>query len=346
VHEKLPSVPFPPYPDIRLAAPLSRRVRRVVREFRPDLVHCQTEFVIGRLGQRAAVESGTPVVSSYHTDFSRYTEAYRVGWLRPTVTKSIARFHQRSVRVYTPSEAAKSDLARIGVHHVEVWGRGVDVEQFHPAKRSTALRQELGVDDAFVFLHVGRMAPEKNVGLVLDAFRLLTEREPELRARLVVAGAGPALDEMRKRAPARVSFMGNVDRHGVLPTLYASGDAFVYASETETLGLVILEAMASGLAVIACPAGGIAANLRHEENGLAFPPGDAEAMAAAMARVARDAALRSGLATGARTWAESHSWRAELDRLDASYREVLALHDSTANSVTHTARFSRVAVMN
>jgi phosphatidylinositol alpha 1,6-mannosyltransferase len=323
VHEKLPSVPFPPYPDIRLAAPMYRRVADVVRDFRPDLIHCQTEFVVGRLGQRAAEEFGIPLVSSYHTDFSRYTESYGMPFARPSVTRYIARFHGRSRRVYTPSEPAKNDLAGMGVHNVEVWGRGVDVHQFRPDKWSSELRLKFGLAASFVFLHVGRIAAEKNVHVVLEAFDLVRRQRPDLNATLVIAGAGPELTRLRNRAPAGVKFLGNLDRHGVLPTLYASADAFVYASETETLGLVVLEAMASGLPVIATPAGGVADNLRDEHNGLAFPPRDAEAMTRCMARVATDETLRKRLSSNARTWAEERSWSAELDRLSWSYHEVL-----------------------
>jgi glycosyltransferase involved in cell wall biosynthesis len=298
-------------------------VADAVREFRPDLVHCQTEFVVGRLGQIAAARFGIPLVSSYHTDFSRYTESYGVPWLRSAVTKYIARFHRRSRRVYTPSDSAKNDLARIGVDTVEVWGRGVDVKQFNPGMWSGALREQLGVDDEIMFLHVGRLAPEKNVELVLDAYRTFRDQNRDIRSLLVIAGDGPSADTLRERAGPGVEFLGNLERRLVLPLLYASADAFVYASETETLGLVILEAMASGLPVIATPVGGVAVNLRDGENGLAFEPGNRTAMVAAMERMARQDGLRRKLGRAARAWAESRSWRAELDRLEESYREVI-----------------------
>lgn len=336
VHLKLPSMPFPTYPDIRLAAPMLRGVRRVIREFRPDLVHCHTEFVVGRMGQLVAKQLGIPCVSSYHTDFSRYTESYGVGRLRGLVTRYIARFHRRSVRVYTPSEPARDDLGRMGVDNVEVWGRGVDVDQFHPNKWSGALRDQLGVDDDFVFLLVSRLAPEKNAHVVIEAFRRFRAANPDARATLVIAGDGPSADDLRARAPAGVRFLGNLERHLILPLLYASADCFVYASETETLGLVVLEAMASGLPVIAAPAGGVADNLRHEQNGLAFGAGDALAMTDAMARIVRDAALRRRLSKGARAWAEAHSWLAELDRLEISYRDVLATLPPTSRKFANS----------
>ena len=116
--------------------------------------------------------------------------------------------------------------------------------------------------------------------------------------------------------------------------MYASADCFVYASATETLGLVVLEAMSSGLPVIATPQGGVSANLRHEHNGLAFPMGDVVRMAEAMGRVAKDLPLRMRLAKNARAWAEAHSWRLELDRLEASYREVLSLGSAPLEVLT------------
>lgn len=321
---RLASVPMPTYPDIRASAPHYGAIVHLMDRFRPHLVHCETEFLVGRMSQLAAAQRGIPLVSSYHTDFSRYTEKYGVPWLRGLVTGYLARFHRRSGRVYTPSEPARDDLHRMGVSGVEVWGRGVDVDQFHPSMWSSALREQLHVADDFVFLHVGRLAAEKNVELVIDAFRLFAARHPELPASLVIAGDGPVAGALRDRAAdlPRVSFLGNLERHLVLPLLYASADAFLYASETETLGLVVLEAMASGVPVVATPAGGVADNLRDGVNGLAFPPGDVEGMCDAMARVALQEPLRRRLSLGARQWAESRSWRAELDRLDESYREV------------------------
>jgi phosphatidylinositol alpha 1,6-mannosyltransferase len=99
-------------------------------------VHCQTEFGIGRAGKAAAARRRIPVVSSYHTDFARYAEAYGARWLRRAVSRYIARFHRSSRRVYTPSSVARADLLRLGLQDVEVWGRGVDTETFHPGRRS------------------------------------------------------------------------------------------------------------------------------------------------------------------------------------------------------------------
>jgi glycosyltransferase involved in cell wall biosynthesis len=323
---EIPSVPFPPYPDIRLAAPLYGPIADAVRDFQPDVVHCATEFIIGRLGQVAAERAGLPVVTSYHTDFSRYTEAYGAPWLRPTVSRYLARFHGRAVRTFTPSDAARNDLLALGIRDVEVWGRTVDTENFSPTRRDVKVGRILGTERAVLFLHVGRLAAEKGVHHIIEAFRLARASLPAGAIHLIIAGGGPEEPALRASAPDGVTFLGVLDRARHLPRLYASADAFVFASTTETLGLVVLEAMASGLPVIAPAAGGVADHLRHEENGLEVPPADASNMARAMVRIAMNPALRSALSHGARRTAEALSWEGELDRLCVSYREVRATH--------------------
>jgi glycosyltransferase involved in cell wall biosynthesis len=318
----IPSAPMPGYPDIRLALPADRPIASLIRDFQPDLVHSPTEFVLGRIAQRLALAAGIPVVSSYHTDFSRYTEAYGVGWLRPSVSRYLAEFHRRSRRVYTPSHVARADLAAIGVHEVEVWGRGVDTRHFSPVRRSDALRAAYGGRDTFILLHVGRMAAEKGVDRIIAAFDLARQSLPSGALHLVIAGSGPKEDALRESAREGVTFLGNLDRGEVLPRLYASADAFLFASLTETLGLVVLEAMSSGLPVIAVPAGGVADHLRDDVNGVACAAEDTGDMAAAIVRLALDRARTRRLAAGARMTAEALDWSIELDALDRSYREI------------------------
>ena len=318
----LTSFPLPGYSEVRLTLPAPAPVHRLVAAFRPDLVHCATEFTIGRMGQLAADRAGIPLVSSYHTDFSQYAEAYGKGWLRGTVSAYLKRFHQRSRRVYTPSTVSREDLLRLNVPDVEVWGRGVDAQRFNPGRRSAGLRADLGLDGRYTFLYVGRLAPEKRPEQILDAFRLAREMLPKDTIRLIMAGTGPREAELRAIAPPGVTFIGFLDRRSLLPDLYASSDAFVFASVTETLGLVVLEAMASGLPVIAAPAGGLRDHLRDGYNGMAYPAGSAYEMASAMARMAWDRALTERLALGARRTAEELTWDRELIRLDRSYREV------------------------
>ena len=338
LHVDLPSVPFPPYPDIRLAAPSYPAIARTLAEFRPSVVHCATEFMIGRLGQIAADPRGLPLVTSYHTDFGRYAEAYGAPRLRKAVSNYISRFHSRALRTFTPSHAARGDLLDLGVKDVEVWGRTVDTRVFAPQRCDPLIRPLHGWERKFVLLHVGRLAAEKGVHRILEAFGIARNLLPSGSLHLVIAGGGPEESSLRAVAPPDVTFLGVLDHRRALPQLYASADAFVLTSLTETLGLVVLEAMASGLPVIASPAGGVADHLRHEENGLSYPAGDVTGMAHAMVRLAMNPQLRDNLARGARQTAEGLDWEGELDRLGESYREVCAAHERRVDRPTPAER--------
>jgi glycosyltransferase involved in cell wall biosynthesis len=331
----LPSVAVPGYAELRLVLRGRRAMRDLVADFRPHLVHCETEFTVGRMGRHAAEAAGVPVVSSYHTDFGRYAEAYGAPWLRPGVTAYLRRFHRRSERVYTPSSVSREELVSLGLADVEVWGRGVDTTVFHPGRRSQTLRAELGMESRFTFLYVGRLAAEKRVDVVLDAFRRASALVPHGVMHLIIAGTGPDEAALRAVAPPDVSFLGFLDRRTRLPDLYANCDAFAFASVTETLGLVVLEAMASGLPVLAAPSGGVRDHLRDGVNGLAYAPLERAALARAMVLLVSEFELTRRLARGARRTADGLSWDRELDRLDASYREVCGRypHPAPASSV-------------
>ena len=292
----VPSIPLPRYPEVRLSLPRPGSIHDLIKRFKPDLVHCATEFGVGRMGQIAAARAEVPLVSSYHTDFARYADAYGTSWLRGSVTSYLGRFHRRSRRVFTPSTISRQDLLRLEVANVEVWGRGVDAELFHPGRRSQAMRAALGMGSRFTFVYVGRLAPEKRAEQIIQAFRLASETLPRGVIHLIMAGTGPCEAELRAAAPPGVTFLGFLDRRSRLPDLYANCDAFVFASVTETLGLVVLEAMASGLPVVAAPAGGVRDHLRDGRNGLAYPAGDVGAMARAMVKLAEDWGLTQRLA--------------------------------------------------
>jgi glycosyltransferase involved in cell wall biosynthesis len=164
---------------------------------------------------------------------------------------------------------------------------------------------------------------------VLESYRIARSLLPAGAVHLVIAGSGPKESALRASAPEGVTFLGALDRAATLPRLYASGDAFVFASLTETLGLVVLEAMASALPVIAATAGGVADHLRHEENGLAYTAGSIDECAHAIVRLVLEPALRRTLGAHARRPAERLSWDREFLRLDDSYRDVCARSATT-----------------
>lgn len=322
-HFTVRSVGCPGYRDLRLTWPSMRYLRRIVHDVRPDMIYCATEGMVGRAASRIANELELPLVTTYHTDFSKYCTAYGVPWLRPAVSAWLSRFHAAADCTLTPSIASRRQLQQLGVPHAKVWSGGVDVEQFHPRHGSTLARYRFALGNAFTFLYVGRLAPEKNIELLLRAFARVQKERPHGSVRLLIAGTGPSESSLRLQAPEGVTFLGALDRRHDLPPLYASANAFTFASTTETLGLVTLEAMASGLPVVAVAAGGVGDYLEHGRNGLAFGPEDVDACAAAMTRLCDDPSLHERLRVGARTTAERYANGAEFDRLDTLLREVI-----------------------
>jgi glycosyltransferase involved in cell wall biosynthesis len=309
-HElRVPSLPFPPYPSIRLSLPHYGDVTRFLDGFAADVVHAATEGPLGILGRRYALQRGIPLVTSYHTNFPQYARYYGGRLLEPLVWRWLVRFHRAARLTHTPGEAVRDELLRRGIERAVVWGRGVDTGHFTPALRDAGWRRHLaGADDALIVLHVGRLAPEKNIDVLTESFRLARERLGP-RVVFVVAGEGPR----RRRVAAHLPFarlMGFLDPWS-LATLYASADLCVLPSFTETCGLVALEAMASGLPVVAADAGGLRESVRHGENGLLVAPRDSTGFAAAVVALASDDATRAAFAAEARRTALARDVGAE-----------------------------------
>ena len=316
------SMPFPPYPDIRLSLPPYGGVREHLGRFSPDLVHVTTEGPLGLVGRRFALRHDVPLVTSFHTDFPRYTHDYGMGWLEPLVWRWLLWFHGPARRTQTPGEAVVRRLREQGIAHATLWGRGVDTRRFHPHHRAPGLRREWGAEtDRPAIVHVGRLAREKNLGMLVEAWTLARQELGPQGAVFLLVGAGPVAAELAARAPWAVR-IGFIDRDE-LARLYASADICVLPSRTETLGLVALEAMASGIAVIAADAGGFRETVRSGENALLADPRDPRAFADAIVRLSRDVELRRRLAEEGRRRAEDRDIRKEAADLLRQYEEVI-----------------------
>jgi phosphatidylinositol alpha 1,6-mannosyltransferase len=318
---RVPSLPFPPYPAIRLSLPSFAAVARFLDGFQPGLVHVHTEGPLGLAGRRYALRRGLPLVTSFHTDFPRYLRHYGAPALAPLVWRWLAWFHSPAALTLTPGDAIRDELRRHGLSAVGVWGRGVDPRHFHPARRDTAWRRWLaGGDDSAIVLHVGRLAPEKNLAILIAAWKLARERLGQ-RATFVVAGEGPLAARLVSELPF-VRQLGFLPRT-TLANVYASCDLCVLPSHTETCGLVALEAMASGLPVIAADAGGLRESVRHEETGLLVAPHDARGFAAGIEALVLDPARRFALAAAAREWAFERDSAHEDAELIAQYADLV-----------------------
>ncbi|WP_019627107.1 glycosyltransferase family 1 protein [Thioalkalivibrio sp. ALJT] len=244
----LPGIPLPGYEGLRMGLPAARRLTRLWQARRPDAVYIATEGPLGHSALRVARRLGIPVASGFHTQFDGYAAYYGVGWLTPIVRALLRRFHNRCAVTLAPTQALADELAGQGFERVAVMARGVDTRRFAPQWRSVALRQQWGVDEtAPVVLYVGRLASEKNLPLAFAAFRALQQRVPA--ARLVLVGDGPARAALEREHPDALFAGQQVGAD--LAGYYASADLFLFPSSSETFGNVVIEALASGLPVLA-----------------------------------------------------------------------------------------------
>jgi glycosyltransferase involved in cell wall biosynthesis len=312
-----PSKPLLFSPEVQWATPRQSRITTDLAAFRPDVVHCLTEFSMGRAGVRAARTLGVPLVASAHTDYEQYAERYGLGWAVWPGWHYLRAFYANARVVLAPTRHYQLHLQRRGVRHTGIWSRGVDLDEFGPRFRSADWRARFGVGtgDALV-THVGRIAPEKNVPLLLDAWGAIAERHP--RAHLVFVGKGLVEEEIQARGLPRVHLAG-MQRGAELAAAYASADLFVLPSVTETFGNVLLEAMASGVPALAAAAGGVLDFAVDGRNACLAAPGDAAAFASRLDHLLADSELRGRLADGGMATAASRGWGPVLDRLLADY---------------------------
>lgn len=299
------SLPLPMYPDLRFGLARSAQLVRRWQAQRPAAVHIATEGPLGLAAARAARRLDLPATADFRTNFHAYSRHYGLPWAEGLVLAYLRRFHNRTDLTFVPTAALKAQLERQGFQRIEVIGRGVDAARFTPAKRSAALRASWGVHgDEPVILHVGRLAAEKNVRLVFDAFRQIAQRIRD--ARLVVVGDGPLRAALHDEFPEAL-FTGT--RAGdELARIYASADVFLFPSLTDTFGNVLIEALASGLVVVAHDCAAAGAHVVDGRNGLLVAPGDRAGFIARGIDAAEGLAGLGALRLAARSTAAALGW--------------------------------------
>jgi glycosyltransferase involved in cell wall biosynthesis len=314
-------VPMPLYRDVQWAFPRQREIENDLAAFAPDLVHVATEVSMGLAGAKAARRLKVPMVASAHTDYQKYAEWYGVPWVLGAAWLYLRWFYGRAERVFCPSRVYQDFLRSKGIERTALWTRGVDPAQFHPSFRSEEFRRSLGLGpDDLLVAYVGRVAREKDLGLLLDVWPEIVARHPT--ATLAVVGQGPLEASIRERRLPRVHVTGLLQGRA-LSEAYASADIYTFPSPTETFGNSLLEALASGVPSIAADPGGVLEFARHGENAWLTRAGDRAALDAGLDRLLGDPALRSRLREGALRTAGERRWDVVYDRLVADYGEVL-----------------------
>ncbi len=308
------NLPF--YPDFRLGLETRRRLRQQMLAFRPDVVHIASPATLGYQAARAAEELGIPTVAIYQTDLVGFAERYDVPGGARAAAGLTRRIHQHVDRTLAPSTASIDQLRALGVPQVHRWGRGVDLAAFHPRHRDDELRRRIAPDGRLLVGYVGRLAAEKELGL-------LKHLAADARYALVVVGEGPEAPRLRSLLGERAAFLGLL--HGdELSRAYASLDVFVHTGRYETYCQSAQEALASGVPVVAPAAGGPVDVVADGASGLLYRPGDGAALAASVDRLARDPELRGRMAATALRSVQERSWFAINEQLVAHYRAVLA----------------------
>jgi glycosyltransferase involved in cell wall biosynthesis len=298
-------IPIPRYTQLKMGMPSAGALKRAWSQRRPDLVHVATEGPLGWSALAAARKLGIPTATDFHTNFHAYSRHYGFAWFARPVTAYLRHFHNRAGCTLVPTAALAAELAEDGFERLRVVGRGVNPAVFTPQRRSAELRASWGADDGTpVALCVSRFAPEKNFPLVIRAYEAM--RCVRGDTRLVLVGDGPMAEELKKKNVGYVIAGRKVN--GELSRHYASADVFLFPSTTETFGNVTLEAMASGLGIVAYDYAAARAHLEHERSALLAPLDDEGAFIAAAERLARSPSLARSLGSTARMRAEKLTW--------------------------------------
>lgn len=311
----LPSWPFPFYPELRIAPPRAS-MRRAIQAFRPDVLHLFEPSLLGIGGIYYAQVLHIPLVISYHTNLPAYLHYYKLGFLEGGTWKLMRTRHGRADLNLCTSTQMMDELAQHKIDRLGLWERAVDADRFHPSKRSEAMRATLtaGEPEKTLLLYVGRLSAEKDIGSLRDVLEAI----PGLR--LAIVGDGPVRHDLEKHFRGTPTYFAGYLRGDALAAAFASADLFVMPSQTETLGLVLLEAMAAGCPVVGCRAGGIPDAVEDGVTGFLYDPGT---LVETVQRVLASPAERDAVRARARTEVERHGWLEATDRLCEKYQEAI-----------------------
>lgn len=314
----VPSIPLPLRKEFRLALGLPESIRADVKRFAPDVIHVSAPDILGTRAQTFAKQMGVPVVASLHTRFETYFRFYRLGVLKPLAEAHLRRFYRRSDHVLAPTPAIVEEMKRLrGDGRVTLWSRGVDRELFDPGRRDEKWRRAQGfADDDVVLLFFGRLVLEKGVDDFVSTVLALRERGTRIRP--LIVGAGPARERFDSLGDA--VFTGHLEGTDLARAI-ASADILLHPSRTEAFGNVVLEAMASGLAVV-CAEAESARSLAG--GGRAIAICDRARLADEVEELCRNRDRRKALGVLARQESARFDWDEASESVLAAYRSLVS----------------------
>jgi glycosyltransferase involved in cell wall biosynthesis len=317
----MPSAPFPLYPELRLALPRTS-MRAKLKEFNPDILHLFEPALLGVGGLYYGEVLDIPLAISYHTNLPSYVHYYKLGAIENLTWKLMRERHRRANLNLCTSTAMIHDLDTHGIKNLVLWERAVDANRFHPGARSQEMRNFLsnGQSATSLLLYVGRLSAEKDIP------RLRTVLEALPGTRLAIVGDGPLRHSLERHFKGTATFFTGYLQGEALASAYASADLFVLPSETETLGLVLLEAMASGCPVVACRAGGVPDAVQDGLTGFLFEPADTKGLVDTVERALSGHCDLDAIRDRARQDVEQHNWQQATEKLREYYGETIRNH--------------------
>ena len=313
-------LPIPFYRQLRLGLPAKRELLRLWTRQRPDIVHIATEGPLGWSALKVARKLKLPISTDFRTNFHAYSQHYGIGWLRGAILAYMKKFHNAAHATMVPTAALEGELAGSGFKRLSVVPRGIDTGLFSPAQRRPQLRSSWGAaEQDRVMIYVGRLAAEKNLGAVIDSYRTLKLQYPDIK--LVLVGDGPMRNELEQKHPDIIFAGFRVGQD--LAQHYASADMFMFASKTETFGNVTIEAMASGLAVVAFRHAAAGELIASGVNGMLADPSDDLGFAAAAQVLLQDPSHMRAI--GQRAWQTAHAlgWPKVVEKTESIFRKIL-----------------------
>jgi glycosyltransferase involved in cell wall biosynthesis len=318
-------LPIPFYKQLRMGLPSKKELLRLWTFNRPDMVHIATEGPLGWSALQAARKLRLPVSTDFRTNFHAYSNHYKIGWLSSAILSYLKKFHNAANVTMVPTSQLESELHSVGFENLHIVPRGIDTRLFHPRKRSLSLRQRWGVDEqTTVMLYVGRLAAEKNLPLVIQSHEMAKKISP--LTKLVLVGDGPLMAELRHKYPD-IIFSG-FKTGEELAMHYASADMFVFASQTETFGNVTLEAMASGLAVVAFNHAAASELILSGQNGMLAAQNTDIHFEMAVQAMLNNPFLMNELKINAVETARNFSWESIVERTESVFLDVISNHRS------------------
>lgn len=312
------SMPFLLYPECRIAIPNILHVKDELLDFRPDIIHVATPFNMGLCGLHCAKKLNIPIVGSYHTDFNKYLEHYHLRFLTDVLWKYLQWFYRPLQKIFVPSLDTMERLENYHFMNLSLWPRRIDGELFHREYDRDVVRKTYNIEEKFIVLYVGRIAPEKDVMMLPEINEWLPKKLQE-DVHWLVVGDGPLKDVLEKERPQNMTLTGFLEG-GELTNLNAAADLFVFPSASETFGNVVLESLACATPVIGTNAGGVRYIILQGKTGLLCEEENAADFASAVEYLLVNEKLRRQMGEEGYRHGQAQSW-------DAIFRHLLAEYD-------------------